>query len=43
LKYIDKLNKEKLDIKSWASDLRLWAKYRPGITPELTFNACVLT
>ena len=43
LKDIEKLSKENLDIKSWASELKLWIKYQNVVDPETIFTACILT
>ena len=43
LKDIEKLNKEHLDIRSWASDLKFWIRYQHGDDPETIFTACILT
>ena len=43
LKDIEKLSKDNLDIKSWASELKLWIKYQHIVDPEIIFTACILT
>lgn len=43
LKDIEKLNKENLDIKSWASELKLWIKFQHIQDPQTIFTACILT
>ena len=43
LKGIEKLSKDNLDIKSWASELRLWIRYQHVVDPETIFIACILT
>ena len=43
LKDIEKLSKDNLNIKSWASELKLWIKYQHIVDPEVIFTACILT
>lgn len=43
LKGIEKLKKETLDIRSWASDLRLWIRLQNVRDPQTIFVACILT
>jgi len=43
LKDVEKLGKDNLDIKSWASELKLWIKYQNVVDPETIFTACILT
>ena len=43
LKDIEKLSKEHLDIKSWASELKLWIKLQNVRDPQTIFTACILT
>ena len=43
LKDIEKLSKEHLDIRSWASDLKFWIRYQHVDDPETIFTACILT
>jgi len=43
LKYIEKLTKQNLDIKTWASELKTWIKYQHVTDPETIFIACILT
>lgn len=43
LKGIEKLSKENLDIKSWASELQLWMQLQDESDPQKIFLACVLT
>jgi len=43
LKGIEKLSKDNLDIKSWASELKLWIRYQQVVDPETIFIACILT
>ena len=43
LKDIEKLNKEHLDIKSWASELQLWIDLEEVTDPKKIYVACVLT
>ncbi len=43
LKGIEKLSTDNLDVKSWASELRLWIKYQNINDPETIFTACILT
>lgn len=43
LKDIEKLNKEHLDIKSWASELQLWIDLEEVTDPQKIYVACVLT
>lgn len=42
LKSIEKLKKETLDIRSWASDLRLWIRLQNVRDPQTIFVACIL-
>ena len=43
LKYVDKLNKDHLDIKSWASEIELWIQLQNITDPKTIFVACLLT
>ena len=43
LRDIVKLSKDNLDIKSWATELKLWIKIQGITDPETIFNACLLT
>ena len=43
LRDIVKLSKDNLDIKSWATELKLWIKIQGIKDPETIFNACLLT
>jgi len=43
LKDIEKLTKKNLDIKSWASELKLWIRHQHVTDPETIFTACILT
>jgi len=43
LKDVERLSKDNLDVKSWASDLKLWIHYQHISDPELIFTACILT
>ncbi len=43
LKDIEKLSKENLDTKSWASEIKLWIKLQQVVDPRKIFYACVLT
>ena len=43
LRDIVKLSKDNLDIKSWATELKLWIKIQGITDPETIFNACLFT
>eukprot|EP00833_Pecoramyces_ruminatium_P013844 jgi/Orpsp1_1/1187876/evm.model.d7180000060854.1 len=43
LKDVEKLNKEHLDIKSWASDIQLWIDLQKIKDPKKIYLGCVLT
>ena len=43
LKDIEKLSKDHLDIKSWASELKLWIELEGVTDPKKIYIACILT
>eukprot|EP00833_Pecoramyces_ruminatium_P009209 jgi/Orpsp1_1/1183241/evm.model.c7180000084386.1 len=43
LKGIEKLSKDHLDIKSWASELELWMELQEVTEPRKIYLACILT
>jgi len=43
LKDIEKLTKDNLDIKTWASEIQLWIELEEVTNPKKIFIACVLT
>jgi len=43
LKDIEKLTKDNLDIKTWASEIQLWIELEEVTNPKKIFIACFLT